>query len=192
MPVHSISCSDGDEDFKMQIGGAWIDTQDLPGKFNKQFRKTFGQTTRLKTDEVEKYLAMESEFWDDWQWPQELLKKRYPDAFTMACIEFAGDLSDERIYKLLRNEESDSEDKLEFVLKALIGLKDIRAKDLAIKVAKSEGFRNLWQDVFEYLATIQSEEVEDFFIDFLVNDEKMRPKLTQIADEYLAGRGENK
>jgi len=187
LPVNTISCPMDEENFKMSIGGVWIDSKSLPPKTSKEFKNKFAQDKKLKTDEVEKYLAMEAKCWDQFKWPKELLNlgKCYPDAFTMACIEFAGDLSDERIIRLLRNEEADSEDKLEFVLKALIGLKDIRITELAMKIAKNEGLRNLWTEAFEYLATIQSEEIEDFFIDFLVNDEKLRPKLTKIADEYL-------
>lgn len=192
LPVHGISSLQDEKDFKMSIGSEWIDSKDLPKELNKQFKKAYRQHENLKTDEVEKYLAMESGCWEQFQWPKELLNlgKCYPDAFTMSCIEFAGDLSDERIRRLLQNEEADSEDKLEFVLKALIGLKDFRTTELAMKIAKNEGLCNLRPEAFEYLATIQSEEIEDFFIDFLVNDEKLRPKLTKVADEYLAKRGE--
>jgi len=188
LPVHGISSLKDEKDFKMSIGGVWIDSKDLPKQLNKEFKKACEETNKLKTDEVEKYLAMETDCWDQFKWPKELLNlgKCYPDAFTMACIEFAGDLSDERIIRLLRYEEADSGDKLEFILKALIGLKDIRTTELAMKIAKREGLRSLWTEAFEYLATIQSEAIEDFFIDFLVNDEKLRPKLTKIADEYLA------
>lgn len=59
-----------------------------------------------------------------------------------------------------------------------------------MKIAKNEGLCNLRPEAVEYLATIQSEEIENFFIDFLVNDEKLRPKLTKIADKYLRGRGQ--
>ncbi len=107
----------------------------------------------------------------------------------MACIEFAGDLSEERILRLLRHEEADSEDKLDFILKGLIGLKEGRTQKFAMTIARDEGLCNLWQEAFEYIATLQSEAVEDFFVDFLVNDEKLRPKLTKIADKYLANRG---
>jgi hypothetical protein len=172
----------------MHIGGLWLDVKAVP--INQEFIRRSAHNNKLTTNEVEKYIAMEAACWDNFLWKQDLLDigKKYPDAFTMACIEFAGDLSDDRIYKLLCNEESDSTDNLEFVLQALIGLKDIRAEALAIKIAKNEGFRSLWQTVFEYLATLESNSVEDFFIDFLVNDEKIRPNLTQIADAYLTKR----
>lgn len=191
LPVNSISCPKDEEDFKMSIGGVWIDTKSLPPKINKEIKKTFGQANILKTDEVEEYLAMEAKCWDQFQWPKELLElgQRYPNAFTMACIEFAGDLSEERIRRLLHHEEANSEDKMDFILKGLIGLKDDRAQKFAMTIARDEGLCKLWQEAFEYIATIESEEVEDFFVDFLVNDEKMRPKLTKIADEYLTKRG---
>ncbi|WP_110955050.1 hypothetical protein [Anaerosinus massiliensis] len=193
LPVHGVSCLKDEKNFKMSIGSQWIDSKNLPTKFNKDFKKLYGQDNKLKTNEVEKYLTMEAECWEQFKWPQELLDigKQYPDAFTLACIDFSGDLSDERIYRLLLNEEVDSEDKLEFIFKSLVGLKDIRATELAMKIAKDEGLKNLWQEVFEYLATVQSEQIEDFFIDFLVNDEKLRPKLTKIADNYLMKRSGN-
>jgi hypothetical protein len=59
-----------------------------------------------------------------------------------------------------------------------------------MKITKNEELCNLWIEAFEYLATIQSEDVEDFFIKFLINDERIRPRLTEIANEYLKQRGE--
>lgn len=114
LPVHGISSLQDEKDFKMSIGSEWIDSKDLPKELNKQFKKAYRQHKNLKTDEVEKYLAMQTDCWKQFRWPKELLNlgKCYPDAFTMSCIEFAGDLSDERIKRLLQNEEADSENKL--------------------------------------------------------------------------------
>jgi hypothetical protein len=69
----------------------------------------------------------------------------------------------------------------------LIALNDERAKDIALKISDSESYVGLWEDAFNYLSTIKSEEIEDFFVNFLINDEGIRPYLTRIADEYLRG-----
>lgn len=186
----SIYYDKKEKEFKMWVGGVQLDTTDLTEQMNRTVKKEFGQFKRLETEQVECLLSMETDCWDNCTWPQELINlgSKYPDVIGLACIEFAGDLSEERIAKLFNNEETDSYEKIDYVFRALIALNDKHAKKVALAIACNEGLREIWIDAFTYLATISSDDIEDFFVDFLINDEKLRPNLTKIADEYLAKR----
>lgn len=44
---------------------------------------------------------------------------------------------------------------------------------------------HIWNDIFTLLVNVKSPQVEDFFIDYLVNDEKIRPEITNVAYSYF-------
>ena len=46
-------------------------------------------------------------------------------------------------------------------------------------------------DIFKLLANVKKQQVEDFFIDYLVNDEKIRPEITRIVNNYFATPAKN-
>jgi len=191
LPVSSYFYSPSGSDKKVWIGGVQLDIKDLPTREVGDIANRFGKSNRFSTEETERYLAMESKCWDDICWPTELVEigNNYPDVLGLACIKIAGDLSSERIERLLRGEEKEWEEKLDFVLRALIALKDKQATKLSLAIGRNEGLKELWDVAFKHLATIQSEVIEDFFINFLIGDDKRHPHLTKIADEYLIQRG---
>lgn len=176
---------------QMWIGGVRTAMKEFPASLNNKAIKALTKKKIISTAETEKYLAMEAACWDRYSWPNDLLAlgKKYPDVTSLACIKLAGDLSDERIDGLLTSDTDHASEDLHVLLKALIAAKDTRARNVAMRIAKSEGLVDLWEDAFQYLATIQSDEIEAFFIQFLINDEKNRPYLTRIADAYLMTRG---
>ena len=99
-------------------------------------------------------------------------------------LEIVGDTSDERIERLFCGQEHGAPEPW-LILQALIASKDPRAVRLALRVGRSHR-PDLWDDAFRFLATVRVQEVEDFFIDFLVSDEGQHPWLERIADDYLA------
>jgi hypothetical protein len=109
---------------------------------------------------------------------------RFPVVQAVAALEIVGDTSDERIERLFGGQEHGSPE-LWLVLQALIVSKDPRAVRLALRVGRSY-WPDLWDDAFQFLATVRAQEIEDFFIDFLVRDEGQHPWLERIADGYLA------
>lgn len=175
---------------KVWIGGAQLDIADFPEKLNRAAYKNFGEK-RLEMLQAEKFMSMEEEAWDRYEWPQELLEigNKYPDVLGVVCVELAGELSDERIDRLLKGKDVDATDELDIVLRALIALKDERATKVAIDIARSEAWKELWAMVFTFLYSMPGNDVEDFFLEFLINDEKLRPNLTEIANDYFRMRG---
>jgi len=108
----------------------------------------------------------------------------FPDALAVAALEIVGDTSDERIERLFCGEEHGAPE-LWLVFRALIASKDPRAVKLALRIGRAH-WPDLWDDAFRFLTTVRTQEVEDFFIDFVVHDEGQHPWLEKVANEYLA------
>lgn len=113
-------------------------------------------------------------------------RKNYPDYLAIAFGNMAGDVSEGRIAELLFKRDDESEFELEMVLKKLQLVEPARAFNLSRRILKDPNWRILWQDVFGYLATIDSVEVEDIFIQYEIENEyDPRDNCRLIADEYL-------
>lgn len=108
----------------------------------------------------------------------------FPTAQGLAACSVAGDMSEQRIDELIAGGES-SAPQLWAILQALIASRDPRATALALRVGEGH-WPDLWKDAFRYLSTVRTEQVEDFFIQFLIRDEGLHPWLGDIANDYLA------
>lgn len=64
-------------------------------------------------------------------------------------------------------------------------LKSPRFKEVAFFVGRNEGYVSIWSEVYTLISKIKDEEVEDFFVEFLVNDENLRSDITKIVDDYF-------
>jgi hypothetical protein len=109
----------------------------------------------------------------------------FPTASRLVACSLAGDLSDQRIDELLAAGHL-RVSQLWAVLQALIARGDSRATAVAVRIGQGH-WPDLWTDAFRYLATVRTDEVEAFFIQFLIRDEGLHPWLGEIADKYLAG-----
>jgi hypothetical protein len=110
--------------------------------------------------------------------------RRFPTSEGLAACSLAGDTSEQRIDELFAAGES-SGPRLWAILQALIVSRNPPATTLALRIG--EGHRpDLWRDAFRHLSTVPTERVEDFFIQFLIRDEGLRPWLVDIANDYLA------
>lgn len=174
----------GKTEKKGWFGGVELGIADLGERIDE---KRYFDFKYISTEETERFLTMQSSCWDEAVWPDELTfsTKRYPDVLGLACTKLAGELSSERIDLLLMGCEMEWEEKLDIVLRALIALKDARAKKLALDIGRNARLKELWDIAFRYLATIRSADIEEFFVNFLIDDDKRHPYLTKIADEYL-------
>jgi len=45
---------------------------------------------------------------------------------------------------------------------------------------------SVWNEIYELLANIKDEEVENFFVDYLVKDDKDHPEIKKLADKYFS------
>lgn len=113
--------------------------------------------------------------------------KGFPTARGLAARVVAGDTSEERIDVLIGAGDS-SAPQLWAILQALIGIRDPRATSLALRIGEGH-WPDLWMDAFFYLSTVRSQQVEQFFTEFLVTDEGLHPSLEEIAVDYLVRAG---
>jgi hypothetical protein len=95
-----------------------------------------------------------------------------------------GELNDTRIEALL-NSPSPDYNAVEIALDMLIETNDSRAYDFACRIAGSETYIGLWATAFTYLARFKNKEVEDLFINYLINDECAVADVTRTVDNYL-------
>lgn len=151
-------------------------------------RQSFASDVKLSNEDAAKYASMINGEIDRFSWPVDLLNssKSYYDVFTYACIAWAGDLSDERIDRILNKEECPDERLLIHIVNALYGISSPRFIEFAVFVGRNRSYVRIWHEVFSLLSKVNSEEVETFFVDFLISDDTLRPFLTKIADEYFA------
>lgn len=188
MPANGISPYQSYLPSSISFGGEMIPCHDLPDSIMKKAANLLPYHS-LTTEQVEKHLSLEQPQ-DPGLFPEEvhLLAKQQPTYFGLSALQLIDDVSDERLERLFLRGETEWDAKLELAFHALKTNRDPRTKDIAMQICKSEDYLFLWMDAFHFLATIQSEEIEDFFIDFLVHDERKRPEITAIADEYLSRR----
>lgn len=142
---------------------------------------------RMSKSDMENYLRLNDESFGTYNWSEDILSigNYFPDIFTVACMEWAGDLSDSRLDKILKYEEIYDTQILYYIAKSLFALKNPRFKQMAFFIAKNEAYVSIWCEVYSLIAKIRDEEVENFFLDFLINDEKQRPDITKIVDDYF-------
>ena len=144
---------------------------------------------QLKREETEKYLSMYNNDFDrHYDWPPEIseAEKTFPDVITVARQQWAGDISDERLDRILENQESISDQDALNIAVALHATQNPRFKEMAFYFCRNYTYVSAWDEIYELLATINHEEVEDFFVDYLVQDEKNHPEINRIIDTYFS------
>lgn len=176
----------------VNIGGQQFDISNLEknvrSKLESDKQRALSSLNYLDKEKVEYYLSLTNIEWNKKDWSREITEKAqsYPSCYDLLAIEHAGDLSDERLNKLFAESVEGNETEYDLVLRALIALRDQRAVDMALRVAKSTALVSLWEYAFIFLSRIKSQRAESFFMDFLVYDDNCRPKLTKIACEYFS------
>lgn len=166
-----------------------ISLSELPKDVVKILIKNGRNTSRISDRKMARLLSLENGDWEA-RLPEKMTQKakQYPTHEGVAAVEWAGDLSDKRISGLLNSTEHEVGEEMDLVFKALITLNDKRAYDLALNLGKSEVWISFWEDAFHYIKGYDSDEVEDFFINYLLEYGNFRPNLKRIADEYLSKR----
>jgi hypothetical protein len=171
------------------MAGQTIDSSILPQDIIKAVDKSYNHkvNNQLSAAETDRLLSMVTEGWSSNISMDSYLNKsnRFPTYKGIEAIDKAGDLSDERIEYLLKEAKQHEEEDMEYVFQALIALGDNRTPRVAKAIASSERWISLWVEAFEFLADIRTQEIEDFFVDYLINDDKKRPEITKIIDDYF-------
>lgn len=128
-----------------------------------------------------------NESFETYNWSEDILKTSdyFHSAFTSTCIEWAGDLSDSRLNKIITYEEACDNRTLYYIAKALFELKSQRFKQLAFFIGKNQSYVSIWNEVYSLIAKVKDEKVENLFVEFLIKDEKLRSDITKVVDDYF-------
>jgi len=100
--------------------------------------------------------------------------------------ETIGDTSDERLDRILRNKEVLSDQDALNIAVALYFLKKPRFKEMAFNFCRNYSYTTVWYRIYGLLAEIKDEEVENFFVDYLIEDDKEHPEIKKIIDKYFS------
>lgn len=143
---------------------------------------------QLRKDETEEYLSLRNDDFDkNYEWTPEILEaeKVFPDALAVARIEWAGDISDERLDHILNKQESLSDEDCLNIAAALYYSVNPRLKEVMFYFCKDYSYVRVWYDIYKLLANIEDDDVEKFFLDYLIQDDKAHPDIRKIIDNYF-------
>ncbi len=189
VPTTSVSVPKDKQNFKggISINGIYFSQEELFTPV-AEIAKSL-KLNQLKKEETEKYLSMyNNDFDQHYDWPREILEaeKIFPDVITVARQQWAGDISDERLDRIIKNKESITDQDALNIATALYYTQKPRFKEMAFYFCRNYSFAPVWYKIYELLANIREEEVEDFFVDYLVQDEKEHPEINKIIDRYFS------
>lgn len=51
---------------------------------------------------------------------------------------------------------------------------------------KDYSYVTVWHEIYKLLANIKDEDVEEFFVDYLIQDDRDHPDIKKIIDKYFA------
>lgn len=112
------------------------------------------------------------------------VKKVFPDALlTVLRQQWAGDTSDETLDSILRNQELVSGQDTLNIAVALYFQKNPRFKEMAFYFCRNYSFAPVWYRIYGLLAEIRDEEVENFFVEYLI--EYDNPEIKKTIDKYF-------
>lgn len=144
---------------------------------------------RMSAEEVKMYLSKINADFDEYEWGKDILEseKYYPDAMTLARINWAGGITNEKLDKIVNHQVAMTDTEALNLVTALSALEHPRFKELAFHFCNYGGFVGIWRDIFMLLAKIKDEDVENFFIQYLIDADIERADLKKIIDDYLVG-----
>lgn len=123
--------------------------------------KELFQYERIPSAKIEGYLSMINKEFQEYEWDKDILESEeyFPDPLTLARIEWAGDICDKRLDRIINSEEALS----------------------------SEDVLNIVTALFSLLSKVKDQEVEDFFVEYLVSYDYCYPEsdIKEIVDDYF-------
>ncbi|WNQ10610.1 hypothetical protein MJA45_23795 [Paenibacillus aurantius] len=179
---------------KIYAGGEIYDFNlfSKPERIYKYLKKIMdSRKWKLETQEVEELLSACQCVWihETATTENDFGKRIYPDYLSIAFSDMAGDVSDERVHDVMGRRDEEAEFELEMIFKKLELQEPKRAIELAKRIINDANWKVLLEEAFRYLASIDSTEVEDIFIKYLIDtDHDPKDVCRKIAHEYLNNR----
>lgn len=187
VPITYFHLPDDKQKGGISICGTFLSDDELPVPSSKIIRKL--KSSQLTKKETKKYLSMYNHDFDQkFNWPHEILiaEKYYPDVTAVVRQQSAGDISDERLDSILKNVEIITDQEALNIVTALYYTKNPRFKEMAFYFGRNDSFVHVWYQVYKLLSNIKDEEVENFFVEFLIEDKKEYKDIKRIIDNYFS------
>lgn len=156
----------------------------------REFIKGVPTATHYQRLTPAQYQACTSSDHEAFPWPEELAQcaAAFPDVAAASTILEAGDLSEKRIQRIIDGQDTLEDNDIPLILQALC----YTHSTLFIPFARFVYQRYTWgvhnHLAFTLLAQKPSQKVDDFFVEFLIDDDGYRPDLTKIVDDYFRQR----
>jgi hypothetical protein len=83
------------------------------------------------------------------------------------------------------SDEHEEIQRLRHIITALMSSDVTRARELCLKIAKSDALDTLWLYVYKELTNFNDEEIENLFVNFLVDNRDKYPDIEEIINEYF-------
>ncbi|WP_176691630.1 hypothetical protein [Superficieibacter electus] len=139
----------------------------------------------------EQYQACTSSVHNDtFSWPEEFAHCAavFPDVATASTILEAGDISEKRIQRIIEGQTLLQDEDVPLILEALYYTHSTQFMPFARFVYQHDCGRTYCHLAFTLLAQQPCQQVDDFFVEFLIDDDAYRPDLTKIVDDYFRQR----
>lgn len=151
-----------------------------------QILKAFGEN-RMGKEEVGRYLEMINTEFDHYVWDKDILEseKFYPDVVTLARLDWAGAITEDRLNGIINMKDCLTDTQALNLASALFAIGHPRFKEISFFIARQNEYLSIWSDIYELLSKRKEEEIENFFIDYLVNADIIRNNIKKIVDGYL-------
>lgn len=187
VPMSAMSYKPGDTALRtvdeIYFSDIKIDSNDVPPSILKLLKHTFGKTLN-KEHVTYKQTNLISKPWE--QKYKDTIKY-YPGLYELAeSITLGiGNITEDLITECLINQSEENLRKLRFIVSHLARKGDERLKGLALKCGKLNTDPKLMEVSFKALIQIRDDsDVENFFIDYLVDHNDKHDLLKKIADSY--------
>ncbi len=127
---------------------------------------------------------------DTFIWPDELIQSvsAFPGVEAASTLLEAGDLSEKRINGIIEGGVQVDYEDLPVIMQALFYTHSPLFIPFACFICREQYCSSYRYLAFSLLAQTPCQPVEDFFLDFLINDDGTRPDFTRIVDDYFRQR----
>jgi hypothetical protein len=153
----------------------------------------FKQNTLSEID-TKKQLAMINPEFDDAIWDEDIINSArfFPNAEQLVRMEHVIEINDQNLNKILNKEMILNKEEVLNLVYTLEYHCHSRFKELTFYFSKEYAYVAIWNPLFTILSKYMDDEIEQFFLDYIINSEHERKDIKQIIDNYFVRFDEQK
>lgn len=189
LKIDPVSYDNEKNPLAFNIAGQWIHFNELNNKEFTKYYKTKRWISKRKHKKIENIdfdiKVPKSDIWNKLN----INSRYYPDYLTYGFRGLVDDISENKVNALFSSFGDEINFELEMIFKILIYEDKNRAYKIAKRIIKERNKNSLWVDAYKHLSTYDLIEVEDIFIEYLIEYEPdNKDPIKLIVDAYLNNR----